>query len=411
MRRRIRRRALQITVVLPYLLSFLTAATIPAGTEIQVRLTTKVSSSSTPGDKVEAVSLVPVIVNGAFLLPAGSTLIGTVKSASPPTAPDKRATLKLEFSQLVTPAGHKAPIATKVVEVDNAREKVDQDGQILGILESETLTARMDTELDKLSEKFAAFARVLQSAKQAVLQKADTSIVYDAGVELKLTLLKPVELSELPRPSSFGDIQPADKLYELVNAIPFQTMAEKPPKPSDLTNLMFIGTREQLEKIFAAAGWASAEELNVKSGLETVRAIAENRGYKEAPMSVLLLDGQKPEMVFQKQNNTFAKRHHLRVFKRPELFEGRPVWVASATHDIGISFSAENRTFIHRIDTHIDHERAKVVFDLLFTGGVRGLALVDRPAVPTLSANATGDRIETDGKMAVLLLADDPGSK
>jgi hypothetical protein len=121
-------------------------------------------------------------------------------------------------------------------------------------------------------------------------------------------------------------------------------------------------------------------------------------------MSTLLLEGEPPEMVFQKQFNTFAQRHHLRIFKRPERFEGREVWACAATHDIGIDFSPENRTFIHKIDSHIDRERAKVVFDLMFAEKVEGIALVERPRVPTSSANATGDKIETDGRMAILLL-------
>jgi hypothetical protein len=119
---------------------------------------------------------------------------------------------------------------------------------------------------------------------------------------------------------------------------------------------------------------------------------------------VLLLDGRPPDVVFEKLNNTFAQRHHLRVWRRPESFGGQPVWVIAATHDTGIDFSEQNRTFIHKIDSQIDHERAKVVNDLLFTGRVRSVALVDRPTVPQHGQNATGDTVETDGKMAVLLL-------
>jgi hypothetical protein len=96
----------------------------------------------------------------------------------------------------------------------------------------------------------------------------------------------------------------------------------------------------------------------------------------------LLLDGQKPDLVYQKQYDTFAKRHHLRIFHRPDQFQGRDVWVCSATHDIGIDFSTQDRTFIHKIDSKIDNERAKVVNDLLFTGLVKGQALVARPKVP-----------------------------
>jgi hypothetical protein len=78
--------------------------------------------------------------------------------------------------------------------------------------------------------------------------------------------------------------------------------------------------------------------------------------------------------------------------------------VVAATHDTGIDFSQENRTFIHKIDPQIDRERAKVVNDLIFGGHVRSVAIVDRPAVPERGQNATGDNIETDAKMAVLVL-------
>ena len=97
-------------------------------------------------------------------------------------------------------------------------------------------------------------------------------------------------------------------------------------------------------------------------------------------------------------------RHHLRVWKRPDTYRDRPVWVIAATHDTGIELSQEQRTFIHKIDPLIDRERSKVVNDLVYTGMVQGLALVERPQVPKKSMNATGDALETDAALAVLLL-------
>jgi len=190
-----------------------------------------------------------------------------------------------------------------------------------------------------------------------------------------------------------------------VNREPFRSRALKPPQPSDITNIMLIGSQQAVEAAFAGAGWRTAATLDKYSGLETFRAIAEGRGYAEAPVSILLLDDKKPDLVFQKQNNTFAKRHHLRIWQRPDTFDGQSVWVVAATHDIDIEFSPESRTFIHKIDPQIDRERAKVVSDLLATKMVQGLALVGRPEVPTESQNATGDKLETDGAMAVLKLA------
>jgi hypothetical protein len=80
------------------------------------------------------------------------------------------------------------------------------------------------------------------------------------------------------------------------------------------------------------------------------------------------------------------------------------VWVASATHDIGIKFVREERTFTHRVEQVIDLERQKIVDDLRYTGSVVGYALERRPGVPTQLTNATEDVMTTDGKVAVIVL-------
>jgi hypothetical protein len=224
---------------------------------------------------------------------------------------------------------------------------------------------------------------------------------------MSLKIKEPLELKSFAAQHPASPEKPAfskEELSTMVNSQPFQSKAAQLGKPSDVTNIMFLASKEKLQAAFADAGWTAAAALNQRTALETFRAIAENRGYKESPVSLLVLDGQPPELVFQKQNNTFAKRHHLRIWKRPAQFLGNAVWVCSATHDIGISFSAENRTFIHKIDPHIDLERAKVVNDLGFSGHAKLMDLVDRPNVPKEGSNATGDQLLTDGKMAVLLV-------
>ena len=49
-------------------------------------------------------------------------------------------------------------------------------------------------------------------------------------------------------------------------------------------------------------------------------------------------------------------------------------------------------------------ERSKVANDLLLTGKVRSMLLGERPNVRRHAQNATGDNLNTDGRMAVLLL-------
>lgn len=188
----------------------------------------------------------------------------------------------------------------------------------------------------------------------------------------------------------------------MVDLLPYVTYAVDPPQPSDITNLLFVGAEETVASAFAEAGWAPAKQLSQGTGFETARALIEARGYKEAPVSLLLLDHRAPVMVFQKANNTFAMRHHLRIWRMPGTFNGLPVWACSATHDNGIDMRQDTFTFIHRVESNIDLERSKVADDLVFTGRVTQLSYVDRPKAPRSFQNATGDPIVTDGRMAVL---------
>ena len=89
--------------------------------------------------------------------------------------------LSTAWALLILATGAKQPLQAKLIEVDNARESVDADGHVLGILDSETLTSQMDRGLEKLGAKFSGFADLLSIVKGAVLKKADSEITYDAG--------------------------------------------------------------------------------------------------------------------------------------------------------------------------------------------------------------------------------------
>lgn len=383
--------------------SLLAAAEIPKGTELQIRLTTAINTSSAkPKQTFEGVVIAPVVIGASVVLAAGVKVSGHIQNVTAAVQPDDQAVLELGFDQISDSAGHKANLAAKLVGIDNAREAIDTAGKITGIIASQTGSGRMDQGINKVAAQYPGLADLLGAIKQTVVKPADPNIDYEPGVEMTIQLTGPLTWSAAAGGFNVKSIEPADGLSRLVNSEPFRTVAEKPPRPSDMTNLMFLGSGQDIENAFQKAGWSAAAQLNSKSKLETFRAMAEQRGYQEAPVSTLLLEGRPPDLVFEKLNNTFAARHHLRIWRRPGLFQGKEVWVCAATHDIGIDYSEQDRNFIHKVDTHIDHERAKVVSDLLFTGLVQGLALVERPDVPTQLVNATGDALETDGKMAVL---------
>ena len=139
--------------------------TLPAGTELIVRLSTPVSSNSSKVDQViEAVTITPVVDGSKVVLPTGVKVRGRVTETTPAVKPDERATIQVLFDDL---GGAK----TKgiVIDVDNARESVDATGKIIGILASETIAARIDQGIGKVAKRSAGFAGILEVAKGAVL--------------------------------------------------------------------------------------------------------------------------------------------------------------------------------------------------------------------------------------------------
>ncbi|MDE3198403.1 MAG: LssY C-terminal domain-containing protein [Acidobacteriota bacterium] len=383
-------------------------AVLPAGTELSIRLLDKIASEAPAASPVtvRAAVIAPVVVDGRIVLPAGPQLTGAVKDASAASGAT-RAQLRLDFTE-ISMGSLRAKVSAIVSGLENARETVDDKGMILGIDASQSYGGRLDEGIAKLqgSDRFAGLASLIMGAKEALkIQDVDANIDYDPGAEMTLKLTAPLDWRG-PSSGPEARLQPfpdQDALVRLVDGQPFRTVAVQPPRPSDMTNIMLIGTEEELRAAFDKAGWVEAARLDMQSKIATARALIEDRGYKEGPMSVLLLDGQPPAFALQKGNNTFSQRHHMRVFRRPGTFAGKPVWVCSSTHDIGIDFSDRDHTFIHKVDSSIDRERSKIVNDLLFTGMVKSLALVDRPNVPQSISNATGDTLKTDGRMAVLM--------
>lgn len=389
---------------------------VPSGTILSVRLTSPVSSQDPAGRAVQAVLTVPVNVNGVTAIPAGAKITGKTtdvkaapaEGAAPAGGTVQPATLRLAFDKIEFTNGHSEKLPAQLSAVDNARESIGTDGLITGILASETWYGRMNSGISKMETNHPGLAGILGTVRDSFVKQVDASIAYPVGVDMQIKLTGDLKCTPPGNPPILPAVQPADQIANLVNTEPNRTSAGNPPKPSDLTNLMFVGTDQELEAAFKAAGWTPAAANGSASNLETARAIIENRGYHEAPVSLLLLDGHAPDFVFQKQTNTFAMRHHIRIWKRPTVFAGQAVWVGAATHDIGIDFSPESHTFTHKIDSNIDLERAKVANDLAFSGYLQAFSLVARTNVPKDISNATGDVLKTDEKMAVMQLRSEP---
>lgn len=384
------------------------AETVPAGATLEVRLEQPLSSYSTPkGQQISCLLIAPVIEDGKVLLPMGATLQGSVISVRKVGRGfvHETAEIDLVLNSLVLPDGKSVPLTSQVTQVENARESVDKKGRIQGIRSTSTLSHRASGTIGVLAFGDPIAALFTVAASSSVLRFSEPEIMLPIGTELTAKLTAPIEIQAekmTPVPPIAGTPAETKQLGSMVRKMPFRTYTEGSNVPSDLTNLMFIGSAGAIERAFEAGGWEPVDELNAQTTYSTVRSIAENQGYRRAPMSILLLNAAPPKYAYAKTLNTFSKRHHLRIFSSAETWQGEPVWNSSSTHDIGVGFSKKNKTFIHLIDSNIDNERAKVVNDLLLTGCVTGVQMVSRPWVPKDAKNGTDEALITDGKIAVI---------
>ena len=314
--------------------------------------------------------------------------------------------MELEFRDLQLQDGQEYPLQAKLVRIDNARERVDRDGAIRGSRATDSLSNRLGSRI-----LFEALEHPLGLVPLFVLENTlfrfpDPEIEYGSGTELVLKLENPVlgDLAGCPTVEAFAHADESAELQHLIEGLPYWTYCQRNKKPMDPTNLVFIGSRNEIERGFAAAGWNGSLPTSASTRMQGLRAIMERRGYDDAPMTTLLLNGAEPDIIRQKGLNTLSKRDHLRIWKRPDEWRGRKVWASAATKDVATTFSFQPFGFAHQIQNDIDQERDKVVTDLEFTGCVESVSYVERSAVLRSPEYEERKGVVTDARIAVVEL-------
>ena len=383
-------------------------ADLAPGQTLSVRLNGPVySEHSRTGDPVEGTVTYPLCKSGEniscpkdeLVVPPGTKVQATVLFAQ--KAPDKysRPRLVLDFSNIIHADGTHSPLYARVIDVDNARETV-RNNEILGIVQPHAST-KASIALAGLGmvNPFAGYTIKGVSAVYGLSIRRE--ILFPAGTDLQIQVVRPSMLKTRDAWPGWPLLPVDPQLKTLVTAAPLRVYT-KDNKPSDLTNLMFIGSQQQLVAAFQEAGWFEADSLSMGSAAKSIQATIRGAGYTNAPVSLLMINGKPPDLVFQKSLDTFAKRHHIRIWKEPGTYQGRDVWIGAATHDIAISTAKAKTKWSHRIDPHIDREREWIETDLLYSGTATSYALIDRPHVPKSTTNATGDELLTDGQLSVI---------
>lgn len=202
-------------------------------------------------------------------------------------------------------------------------------------------------------------------------------------------------INTLISPEAFNDIP---------RRVSDSTTAEA--NPGDMVNFALVGTKKQVEAAYKAAGWVAVDKSVQDALVNGLLKTLNKEAYTEMPMSTLFLFGRPQDMSFARADPLLvaAERHHLRVWETDKTIGGKPLWVGSATHDIGFEKDQRNGKVTHKIDPDIDKERSYLL-DSFDAAGVYSSAAYVTPTDPLVEAKtATGGSFHSDGRIVVMAL-------
>jgi hypothetical protein len=378
------------------------AAVLPAGTKLEARLSTATGSRiSHPGDRVQALVIAPVYAENRLVVPQGAVLSGVVESVARLGLGIKHDTAKINFAftSLRMPDGSASPLEARTVEVETARERVAGDGDVRGINPNVNLSSGASILISALMSD-VEFSVPALGVKFLLARSPDPEIFFPAGTELILQLSSSATLRDLDSPPIVREIEQSDERIaeSVIDSLPQQQTSLGQNRPSDLVNVLLLGTRQQIERAFHAAGWYGEQRHSAIALYRMYHCLVQRTGYSMGPMTRLRLNGEFPDAVYQKSLDTFSKRHHIRLWRQNRS----DVWVGATTEDIAYRFRRMHVT--HATDSDIDNERAKVVNDLWMTGCVSSASILHRDHLQI--QQSPGLPISTDGSVAVLRMND-----
>ena len=197
----------------------------------------------------------------------------------------------------------------------------------------------------------------------------------------------------------------ANVSLDLIKTIP-RRVEDQAGNKGDIVNFAILGDKDKLENAFQSAGWVLVDKTTGAAVVNALFSSLDKRAYVQMPMSTLFLFGRSQDYGYAHAEpiSVVASRHHLRIWKSEETFEGRPVYVGSCTHDIGFEKDQRNNGVTHKIDPNIDLERDYLKETLTSTGLVASSTYLEPSDAVKDAKTATGGTINTDGRILILIL-------
>jgi hypothetical protein len=87
---------------------------------------------------------------------------------------------------------------------------------------------------------------------------------------------------------------------------------------------------------------------------------------------------------------------------------GRPLWLGSATFDVGVGLSDDTGQITHHISADVDRDRDRLIDGLSKAGALSAVYWIAGFQHQLDGRNGEGDPWHTDGRLAAGVLADGP---
>ena len=199
-----------------------------------------------------------------------------------------------------------------------------------------------------------------------------------------------------------------------LESLPCCATNEDGSRNGDPLNLVIIGGIEDAFPSLVRRGWSPTEVTWKGSVMRIMRSAMSRERYPYAPISNLYLFGRPQDIALQKARDNIHQRNHLRLWRSPMLYHGKPVWVGQVSRDIGSRLTIHSPTFTtHKIDPDVDEAARALMEDLVYSQGLRAIGLVKGVGAAPKSApreNLTTDPYYTAGMRSVLLFDSTPTS-
>jgi hypothetical protein len=373
-----------------------------------VRLLQPVASySGKAGEKVQAMVIESPVCNGAESIAAGTLLKGKIEAVRRVGMGllHETAALEVDFDDLVTKDGREIEMSSRVEEIDNARETV-KNGVIRGVNATDTPQGRITSRLKHLPtwNPYSDLTLLAYRAAFPVFPEPEIYLPRGTDMKLKFTteLRVPDELHGAAQANSPDEIERAT-MEIIAPSLPERTTTRY-GQAADFVNVAFLGTPEQMDRAFNAAGWKHGDPTTPRSVMREMHAFLAFKSYPEAPISRQLVGGKPVTATWEKSLDSYEKREHLRVWARNDVIGGQTAWLGAMTRETGATLSVRQHKFIHHIEANVDEGRDMLLRDLHLTGCVAAVYYLDRPQMERVAMNATGDAMRTDGSLAVVQL-------